>query len=248
MNLSNQDVQLAQGMFVSSTTQQHPLGTRGYTMDGRAYRYAKAGTVALVAGTVIQSPALVVGNQIRAINTTSAVSAGSSVVRLTCGSSAAANLYAEGYLAIGTGAGQGYVYQVNNHAAVSTGATGSFNLYSPEDNIVVAITTTSKASLLANKYSGVVIQPASTATGVCVGVATYVIGASEFGWLQTWGPVVIVLEGTPALGSAINGISGTAGRAAVFTAASLLTGQYIGQAAMIGVAEEFDWVDLRIAP
>ena len=36
------DVQLfGQDSFTSSTTQMHPLGTRGYTADGRRFRYAR---------------------------------------------------------------------------------------------------------------------------------------------------------------------------------------------------------------
>ncbi len=54
MNLSNQDVQLAQGMFVSSATQVHALGTRGFTPDGRVYRYVLAGAVDLIAGRCVQ--------------------------------------------------------------------------------------------------------------------------------------------------------------------------------------------------
>jgi len=247
MNLSNQDVQLAQAMFVSSATQQHPLGTRGFTADGRVYRYVKAGASDLVAGNVIQSPALLTGNLASAVNTTSAVSAGSVAISLTVASSAAANLYAEGYACISTGTGQGLFLEVNSHPAVTAAGTGVFTLYG-EDALPTAITTTTKIGLIQNKYNGVIQFPVTTATGVVVGVAPYIITASQFGWVQTWGYCACLIDVTPALGAMLNAVAATAGRAAVFTAASLLTGQLLGIMAQVGVAGEFDVVDLRVSP
>jgi hypothetical protein len=57
MNLSNQPVNLAQGMFVSSATQQHPLGTRGVDNFGHVHRYVKVGALDTVAGLAYQSAA-----------------------------------------------------------------------------------------------------------------------------------------------------------------------------------------------
>lgn len=246
MNLSNQDVQLGQNMFEDSATQKHPLGTRGYTPDGRAYRYAKAGATT-IAGEVQQSPATVVGNLAKAVNTTSAVSVGATTISVTMASAVAAGFYNEGYLVIASGAGQGGVYSVNSHALVSTGATGAFRLYD-EDALIVAITTTSTVSLLPNKYAGVIQAPVSTATGRIAGVATYVITAGNFGWIQTWGPCAVKGDDTTAIGAPVNGIAGTAGRASGFTAAGLLTGQAIGNLMQAAVAAQWVMVDLTISP
>jgi hypothetical protein len=246
-NLSNQDVQLAQGYWVSSSTQQHPLGTRGYTTDGRAYRYAKAGTVDLVPGSVLQSPAFVAGHSALAVSTTSPVLAGTTAIDITCASSAGANQYAEGYLSIATGTGMGFLYSVDKHAAVSTGAIGRFFLIG-EDPLVTTITTTATVSLLLNKYAGVLLSPASTALGIIVGVASYIIVASQFGWIQTWGPALVFMSGTPALGAGLLGTATSGGRASLVTAATLLTQQIIGYAAQTGVEAQYCYVDLRISP
>ena len=249
MNLSNQDVQLAQAMFESSSTAKHPLGTRGADSYGRIYRYVKAGAVDLIAGNVIQSPAVVAGHLTLAINTTSGgTSIGSLNFSVTCASTVAANFYADGYAVIATGAGQGVgPYVISSHAAVSTGATGLFNLYA-EDAFVVAITTTSKISLIQNKYSGVIQLPASTATGVIVGVATYVITAAQFGWIQTWGPCSVKGADTTAVGAWVYGPATACGEASGFTAATLLTGQVIGHLLQANVAQQYVAVDLTISP
>ena len=42
---------------VTETVPSHALGTLGIATDGRKFRYARAGAVALVAGDVVQTPA-----------------------------------------------------------------------------------------------------------------------------------------------------------------------------------------------
>ena len=256
-NLSNQDVQLAQQMFVSSATQMHPLGTRGCTPDGRVFRYVLAGAVDLIPGTCIQSPAAVAGHQQQAVSTTIPISGtgiGASQISITCVSSVGANYYAEGYLMIASGAGAGFVYQLDSHAAVSTGATGSFNFYSPNDNntLVTAITATSTLTLCANPYRGVVIVPATTATGIVVGVASYIIAAAQWGWIQTWGMAAVQSVGAFAMGQMLNGISATSGQSQFLSApavtACAIVGQYIGQAYQTGIAVTWVATYLKISP
>lgn len=247
MNLSNQDVQLAQGMFVSSATQQHPLGTRGCDAFGRVWRYVKAGAADLIAGTVIQSPAPPAGQLTRTVQTTGQMSIGSAIISITCASSVAAGFYNDGYLVIASGTGQGFTYTVNNHPAVSTGAVGLFTLYD-EDRLVVAITTSSTVSLFPNKYSGVVIMPAATATGVVVGVASYVITLAQFGWIQTWGVCAVLGADVNAIGSYGMSPATACGQVSSATAASLLTGTLIGNFLQTNVAQQMVMMDLKISP
>lgn len=260
MNLSNQDVQIAQGMFVSSASQQHPLGTRGCATDGRVYRYCKAGGADLVAGNVIQSPAVPAGQIAKAVNATSLVALGANQVTVTCASSVAAGFYIDGYLIVASGAGAGLLYTITNHPAVSTGASGVFTLYD-EDRLVVAITTTSTVSLIPNKYAGVIRMPVTTATGVVVGIATYVITTLQFGWIQTWGPCAVLGGDTNALGTAVDGVSSTAGRVRGFITSSVVpaattsqtvtgsaTGQPIGYLLQTNVDGTWVAVDLTISP
>jgi hypothetical protein len=245
--LSAQDVLLGNSNFVSQTTAQYDLGTRGYTRDGRAFRYVLAGAANLVAGEVMQSPAVLTGCLAIAVNTTSGVALGATVVSATCGTTVPAGFYNDGYIVIASGAGQGLMYQVKSHAAVSTGATGAFTLYD-DDGLAVAITTTSTVSLIANKYNGVIQLPATTATSVCVGVACYAIQATQYGWIQTWGPCACKGSDTAAVGISMNCISTSGGRMSSFTAASLLTGQAIGNLMQADVAAQWCVIDLKVAP
>jgi hypothetical protein len=251
MNLSNQDVQLAQGMFVSSATQQHALGQRGYTQDGRVYRYAKAGAADLVAGHALQSPATTVGNLAKAINTTSATGVGATSIKVTAGSTTAVGFYNEGYAMIASNAGAGLVYYINNQAAISTGATGEIFFYVPEDALAVAVSAgSSTVSLFPSKYNGVVTFP-TTATGVLVGVAAYVITAGQFGWIQTWGPAACLGDDTTAIGAMVYVPAGTTGRvigADATVTTTILTKQYVGQLMQADVQAQWVGVDLRIAP
>jgi len=255
--LNNQDVALGGTSFISSASQQFELGTRGYTRDGCVFRYVSVGGVALVAGEVIQSAATIAGHLTRAVHTTSQTAFGQTVISLTCGSVCAAQFYNEGYLIIASGAGQGLKYQIKNHPAVSTGATGAFTLYD-EEGLAVAITATSTVSLIPNKYASVIQAPVTTATGIVVGVACYPIAVTQFGWVQTWGIAAVRGGDTNAIGTAVDGVASTAGRARGFVQAtsgattsflgSVATGQPIGYLLQTNVDGQFVAVDLRIAP
>lgn len=248
MNFSKQDLQLGQGNYVSSATQQHPLGERAYDAVGRVFRYCRAGASDLVAGNVVQAAATSAGHLTLAVHTTSGgTTIGSVAFAVTCASAVSTGFYREGFAMIATGAGQGYTYVIDNHAAVSTGATGAFTLH-PEDAFIVAITTTSKISLLPNLYMNVIQMPVTTATNVAIGVAHYVITATQYGWIQTWGPLAVLSDDTTAAGSPLNAVASVAGRASGFTAASLLTGQTIGNLIAVGVAGEWRPMYLKISP
>src|SRR5712691_9008089 len=251
--LCSQDVALGGTNFISSAAEQFELGTRGYTRDGRVFRYVLNGAVALVAGEVIQSPATVAGHLTRAVNTTSQTSFGATLISLTCGSTVATGFYNEGYLIVASGAGQGLQYQIKSHPAVSTGATAAFTLYD-DDAVAVAITATSTVSLIPNKYRGVIQAPVTTATGVVVGVACYPIAITQYGWIQTWGVCPVRGGDTNAIATWADGVSSTAGRIRGFAivsstgASTLYTGQAIGFMLQTNVDGQFVAFDLRIAP
>jgi len=262
MNFSNQNLQLGQGMFVSSATQLHPLGTRGYDDMGRVYRYVRAGASDLVAGNVIQGAALVAGHLTLAVNTTSGgTSPGSTSIAVTCVSAVSTGFYNEGLLIVASGSGQGTTYKINQCPAVSTGATGAFTLYF-EDAIPtltnMTISTSSKISLVPNPYMNVIQAPVTTLTGPIVGVATYVITATQYGWLQTWGPCGVLSNDTGAAFSPVIGVGTTAGRAASvsnMTTGStttflnnLLNSPIIGYNMIVGVQGEVRPIYLTICP
>lgn len=200
------DVQVAAAGLTSNTsTALHPLGSRVVTPDGRVFRYAKAGGTTLVPGTLLQSAAELTNHQ----NVAPAAAAiGATSVTVTLGATAAtANFYAGGYLIVTVTPGQGYQYLISSHPAADSGATLALTLADP---IVVALTTSSRCDLVANSYSGVVINP-TTATSTPVGVAVTPITNAQFGWIQTGGIATILSDGGSTVGTNVSASNATAG-------------------------------------
>lgn len=242
--LSYSPILLGQDGFVSSATQQHPLGAKGVTKDGRTFRYCLAGASNLVAGNCIQSAA-VIANHLA--NTPPAVAIGATSFSYTPGATAgAANLYAEGYLGVDTTPGNGTTYNIKDHLAITASTAFTLNL-DAEDPINVALTTSSRVGMIHNPYKNVIQMPVTTATGLLVGVANYIITAGEYGWIQTAGIGSVLIAGTPALGAGIMSPGTSAGAAVVVTTTNLVVAQYVGRMAQVGVDGKNNFVMISIA-
>lgn len=220
----------AQDTFASSATQLHPLGTLGETGDGRRFRYAQAGASDTVAGSLYQGAAPLANHL---ANTPPAVAVGATSFSYTPGATAgAANLYAEGFLQVDTTPGNGYTYQVAGHAAISSAT--AFTLYL-KDPIQVALTTSSRVGLIPNAYKNIIVAP-TTLTAKAVGVAPTVITATYYGWVQTYGPCSVLINGTPAITAPLINSATTAGALDVWTAAAQPTSNLVGHAMQVGVS------------
>lgn len=243
-NFGYHDLLLAQNFWESSSTQKHPLGATVRTADGRVFRYCQAGASDLVAGNLIQSAAPIPNHLAL---TPSAAALGAKVVTMTPGATAgAANLYAEGYLQVDTTPGNGYVYQVKDHLAITASTAFSVNLMD-DDPIQVALTTSSRVGLVHNPYKNV-IQTPTTITAAVVGVSPYVITATQYGWLQTWGPASVLINGTPAVTAPVINSATTAGAVDVWTAAAQPTAQMVGKTMQVGVSGKNNFIFLTLAP
>ncbi len=278
MNLSNQDVQIAQAMFVSSSTQQHPLGARGADDMGRIYRYCRAGAVDLVMGTFQQGVGIVAGHLTLTPHTnTGGTSPGSTSIFVTCVSAISTGLYNEGLLMVASGSGGGGSFKINSfgpafasasttpipfaQGSVPAGATAEFRLY-PEDAIPtttnMTIATSSKISIIPNEYMNVVVCPATTLTGPPVGLCVYPITATQFGWLQTWGPAAVLSNDTAAFGAGVvaaastcgraEGVQGAAAAATTTFLGNLLKSPVVGYLLAVGVQGEWRPMFLTISP
>jgi len=179
--------------FEEEATPSCALGTRGYTSDGRIFRYAKAGE-ALTAGLVLQAPGEVTNHQ--GLTPTAAV-AGSTSVTVTLGATAATeNLYAEGYLLVTTTPGNGIYYRIKGHQAAALSSSLTLQLSDP---VKVAITTASRIDLVKNPYSKVVAYPETGFTSSPVGVACLAMTSGYFGWIQTGGPGMVKADADGAV-------------------------------------------------
>lgn len=171
--------------FEEEATPSCALGTRGYTSDGRIFRYARAGE-ALTAGLVLQAP----GEHTNHQNLTpSAAAVGATSVTLTLGATAATeNLYAEGYLVVTATAGNGIYYRIKGHPAAALSGSLTLQLSDP---VKVAITASSKIDLVKNPYSKVVAYPYTGFTSAPIGVACLAMTSGYYGWIQTGGPGMV---------------------------------------------------------
>lgn len=191
---------VAQGLLEESSTQQHGLGELVHSSDGRAFRYAKAGVSALVAGTLQQSPAEDTGDQ--NIAATAAAIGATSVT--TAAMTVTANQYSGGLMVVTSGTGKGLQYRIAGHAAF-TSAAATFTL---SDAIKVALDTTSTLDFVANPLNGVVINPV-TQTSAPVGVAVTALTAAYFGWLQVAGVATCLADGATVVGAGVDAASGS---------------------------------------
>lgn len=212
MHFSQNPIAIGQADLVSSATQAHYPGQEAVTPDGRRFRYALAGAVDLVAGNWIQSPAW---ETLHGALVPSAAAIGATSITVTLGNAAAAaNRYAQGLAIISLDPGLGYSYPISGHPAADASASLTVSLDASHP-IQVALTATSDVDLIANPYRGVIQGPATTMTGVCVGVATYILTADQWGWLCVGGHCGALIEDTPALGVQVAVPSDTAGQLVV---------------------------------
>ena len=200
--------------FATETVPQHQLGAIGVTPDGRKFRYAYVGAVALVAGDVVQTPAEVTGNQSRIV---AAAAIGATSITTTDTVTTTANQFTDGYIIV-TGeasTGTGHTYRIKSHDVVSA-AVATFQLYDP---IEVALTATTQVDIVANPYRGVIQWPA-TQTGSAIGVAFVAAPLNTYTWIQTGGLAGVLTTGTVAVGA--NVAASTASAAAVETATAAM--------------------------
>lgn len=215
---------VAQALMSSSTVQLHNLGETVYANDGRVYRYAYAGAVALVAGKLQQAAAQVTGDQ----NLTAVVSvAGDFIVSSTSTVTWTANQYSNGYCLVSVTPGVGYMYQIASHAAF-TAAAPTFTL---KDAIQIAWTTSTRLDIIKNPYDSVIVNPA-TASSAPVGVAVFPVPINNWGWLQVSGVANVLADGAITTGTSIAASNAVAGAVEPAAGVQAIVGQ-----AMSGIAD-----------
>lgn len=223
-----------------TTDQMTALGSKQQTEDGRIFRYCKNGAVATVAGSLYQGP-VPLANHLA--NTPPAVAIGATSFAYTPGATAgAASLYAEGYMQVDTTPGEGYTYQVDGHAAITSSV--AFTLYL-KDPIQVALTTSSRVGLIPNQWKNIVVAP-TTLTANVAGWAAAVVGIGLYAYVQTGGPVSALINGTPAITAPVINSATTAGAVDVWTTAAQATSALVGHMMQVGVSAKLNFVYAQI--
>lgn len=178
---------IQQGIWEDSSTAKHKLGTRMQLADGRVFYYTLNGAAAGVAGTLHECLAAAANHTNKNV---SAAAIGAKSIDVTVGATAVtANQYAEGFLGVQDGTGEGHYYKIKSNTACSASGTTTVTLYDPIRVATVA-SGTSEASLIYNPYYKTV--KAATVTNMVVGLCNFVVTASYYFWLQTWGPAIVL--------------------------------------------------------
>ena len=174
--------------------QQHLLGQKGETADGRIFRYAKMGE-AVTMGYLTQSPAIDTATITMAV--TSAAAVGAKSITFTHGATTStANEYAEGFLTVSYGTGIGQTLKIASHLAYTSAQTGA--VVNLEDPLLVALDTTSKIDLAHNPWNKVLMDVSAVTQPTGVALLSFTSG--YFGWLQTKGVVGVFADATIAAG------------------------------------------------
>lgn len=203
--------------------------------DYRAFRYGKAGAANTSQGKLEIAPAPIANHANMAVL---AAANGAFIVNCTPGATGGAvSIYDEGIASINAGPGAGQDYTVSHNPTI-TSAT-AFNL-TLSDPINVALTTSSKLTLVHNAWNGFV--ESATQTRRACGVGLINLTAAFEGWLQTKGIASVLADGAIAVGSLIAPSSSVAGAVVIdsSTYATALATTQIGQASIIaGVDTEY---------
>lgn len=235
-------IELQDVRAVSTSGPQHPLGQMAYTHDGRVFVYGQAGAVALVAGKLVQIPAVVANHQALV---TVAASVGAVKATVTLGGTAAtADQYKGGFLVIRdtstTGAGQALPISGNSAQTVTT---GNVDVYLAE-GVAEALTTASVSNLELAPTGGVLVSTTADTTERVVGVPQVDTAAASYVWLQIKGVSSVLGNGTITKGAGLIK-SGTVAGAVDIEATATIT-QRVGTAQQTGTDAKYNTVYLNI--
>lgn len=217
------------------------LGQKFPGQNGKEFTFALAGASALVVGNLLQNSAN--DTQFDDMAVPAATAAGLDSVTITNGTTVVtANQFVGGSLLVSVTPGLGEEYTIVGHGTATSGSAWVLQLDRP---LRTAWTTSTKVSARRSLFSGVIQMPATTQTGIPVGVAIYAIPAGEYGFIQTDGIASILSDGsTFAVGSMVGTPSGTAG--CITVAAAGTTKTIVGNSIRAAASGKTIQVDLKL--
>ncbi len=215
-----------QDLNVWSTTKQVQFGAVGVTEDGRQFRYVSLGGTSTVAPGLIMQAAvskanaqgLVITAAGTGTQTAANLLAGSTQIVLTNSSTTVTqDEFAEGFLEVTqtSGSNQGPVtYRISgNSAAAATTGYIIVNLAEPLRNTQTLVAGTDTASVWISPFSGVIATTTvNLPIGVTVTQAVNSATVTNYGWVQSRGPVVITGDASSkVIGNTVGASTTTAG-------------------------------------
>lgn len=224
--------------YATETIASANVGQEAASQDGRIFRYAQAGAVALVAGNVQQSPAR--DTQFTGLAVPAAIAIGETTLPLTNGTTTTvANEFAGGLAVVAESTGIGQIFTITGNTVATSGAALSVTIQEP---VAVALSATSKVTIQKNQFSKVIVSP-TTRTGKTAGVACVAAAISAYTWIQTHGHGAALSDATvAALGEGLSPSTTTAGT----TTKKVTLLELIGTATLLQVSAKVSPVWLEI--
>ena len=230
----------SQGLFVTSSTKREEIGTLRITQDGRMFRYARNGAVALTQGlatTAIAPVANIIGEA------APATVKGSRSFLFTAGGAVtyAEDYFAGGYVTISGGPDEGTMYEIESSSAVTAGTSIYISL---RESTRLAWTTSTLLTLHQSPSMAVIVS--ATETDVAAGIPQIEVPISHYFWNQTHGPAMAILKGTEAVGVWLILADTNGYLMAATTTAAVTTNLVIAETMDTGTTADFQCVKLFI--
>lgn len=244
-----------------SSTKVLPLGTRGVTRDGRAFRYAKAGAT-VVAGLMVispvpdemSSPATSSRNYLEVAGVVGDDHFHLRVTEYADATALAANKYAGGYVWYGNTAPEtiGQYFPIKAHPAMTALATYNIKVdFEKGYQLEEAVGTSIGMAMIKNPFDGVInVTQGAAPTSVIQGVAPRNATSGNYFWVQTWGPCVIKAGGTVTAFYPV-GVMTDGAETGIMVGTSYvmsILGPTAGFALCQGMKATYTLVDLRLNP
>ncbi len=260
-------VLLNQGQIYKQTSDKRmPLGTRGYTKDGRVFRYARSGATAITIGSLCQGIVIDANLDMDIIMADSTdwgvpTTSDTKIYLSTDQSITTANTYADGYLFVTDGTGEGQMVQIKSNEGTTSAAgpetAPRLDLFE-DGTLQTALDTSSEVGLARNIYDAVISAIDAAPTAIPVGVAPVTTSGNYYFWIQTWGPCPVITADTLIVGEVViyscaTGEGAIAGRGVAgidsgATDAEVTSAVRVGECMSVGTTGEYSLIYLKLAP
>ena len=193
---------------VTTSAQKHPLGTRMELRDGRVFRYARAAPTALLDSGKLQMQKASTASQLKDLAVSAAAKGATAVTITVAGAALTANQYADGMIYVNdqgadSASGEGQVYVIKSHPAISTSTAGVITLDEEDGVADQAWTTNTQVGLRKNLFAEVEEWDASDIDGIALGVPPVRVSKTYYFWCQTWGRAAVLTGDTVILGEVV---------------------------------------------
>ena len=190
---------------VTTSDKKHPLGTKMVIRD-RTFRYIEAAAVEIGEGLTVDGQAAVT-TQDDDLAVAATAAAGATSVSVTLGgtNNLEKNEYQDGYIFNNTAAGTAaLMYRVKSHPYSAHSTAVTITLDEPDGLVNAWTAGTDVVGLIGSPWKDVVVSPTTT-LNMTVGLTCNTIPASYYGWVQTSGPALALIDAasTTAVGSAL---------------------------------------------